>query len=137
MYKYALTQGASADLAAMETEPSEQPAEQPAYFGLDDSDIEEWLESSSNGSVHALSMAQAPSAVKLLTASVWRGPRTAVPSGDACRVVPPSRSPLALLHVLLRHKMLRWGVHRYLTPALVVHTGWVKSPWTASQARHL
>ena len=82
----------------MEAEPSEQPSEQPAYFGLDDSDIEEWLESSSNGSVHALTMAQAPSAVKLLTASVWRGPRTAGPSGDACRVVPPSRSPLAFIN---------------------------------------
>ncbi len=95
IYEYALTQVAAANLAAMEAEPSEQPAEQPAYFGLDESDIEEWLESSSNGSVHALTMAQAPSAVKLLTASVWRGPRTAVPSGDACRVVPPSRSPPA------------------------------------------
>ena len=88
----ALTQVASAGLAAMEAEPSEQPSEQPAYFGLDDSDIEEWLESSSNGSVHALTVAQAPSAVKLLTASVWRGPRIAGLSGDACRVVPPSRS---------------------------------------------
>ena len=70
--------------AALEAEP------QPGYFGLDDSDIEEWLESSSNGSLHALAVAQTPSAVKLLTASVFRGPRCA-PSGDACRVVPPNR----------------------------------------------
>ena len=67
-----------------------ESAERPGYFGLDDSDIEEWLESSSNGSVRALAVPHQPSTVKLLTASVWRGPRTR-PCGDACRVVPPNR----------------------------------------------
>lgn len=76
--------------AAVKAEPSDA-GERPTYFGLDDSDIEEWLESSSNGSVHALAVApQTPTAVKLLTASIFRGPRTS-PSGDACRVVPPNR----------------------------------------------
>ena len=107
MYETALMQVAPAGLAAMQAEPSEQPVEQPAYFGLDDSDIEEWLESSSNGSVYALTTAQAPSAVKLLTASVWRGPRTSNASGDACRVVPPSRSPLAFHRCFLRAKHCR------------------------------
>jgi hypothetical protein len=76
--------------APAETEPSD-PGEKPGYFGLDDSDIEEWLESSSNDSVNALAVAlERRTAVKLLTTSIFRGPRTS-PSGDACRVVPPSR----------------------------------------------
>ena len=88
----ALLQGAHAGALSQEPEPStvSEGAEQPGCFGLDDSDLEEWLESSSNASVHALAVPQSPSAVKLLTASVFRGPRTGS-SGDACRVVPPSR----------------------------------------------
>ncbi len=87
-----LVQGAPAGASAPEAEPAaaSEAAEQPGYFGLDDSDIEEWLESSSNASLHALAVPQSPSTVKLLTACVYRGPRTG-PSGDACRVVPPNR----------------------------------------------
>ena len=87
-----LIQAAQTGASAADTEPSavSESAERPGYFGLDDSDIEEWLESSSNASLHALAVPQSLSAVKLLTACVYRGPRTG-PSGDACRVVPPNR----------------------------------------------
>ena len=87
-----LFQKAQAAASALDIEPSSvsESAERPGYFGLDDSDIEEWLESSSNASLHALAVLQSPSAVKLLMACVHRGPRTG-PCGDACRVVPPNR----------------------------------------------
>lgn len=87
-----LIQAAQTGASAVDVELSavSESAEQPGYFGLDDSDIEEWLESSSNASLHALALPQTPSAVKLLTACVYRGPRIG-PSGDACRVVPPNR----------------------------------------------
>lgn len=62
----------------------------PGYFGLDDSDMDEWLETSTEGSVRALALAQPPKLSKVLTATVWRGPREG-PSGDACRPVPPNR----------------------------------------------
>ncbi len=87
-----LIQGGHAAASAPEAEPAAvaEAAEQPGYFGLDDSDMEEWLESSSNASVHALAVPQSPSAVKLLMACVYKGPRTSA-TGDACRVVPPNR----------------------------------------------
>ena len=87
-----MVQGAPAGASAPEAEPAavSETAEQPGYFGLDDSDMEEWLESSSNASLHALAVPQSPAAVKLLMACVYKGPRTG-PSGDACRVVPPNR----------------------------------------------
>jgi hypothetical protein len=68
----------------------------PAYFGLDDSDLEEWLESSSESAVAGtLALPKQPKATKVLTALVYRGAREG-PSGDACRQVPPSRRVLTL-----------------------------------------
>ena len=66
--------------------------DKPGYFGLDDSDMDEWLETSTEGSIRALAVAQPPKLSKVLTATVWRGPREG-PSGDACRPVPPNRCP--------------------------------------------
>lgn len=63
--------------------------EKPGYFGLDDSDMDEWLESSSEGSLKALAVAQPPQLSRVLTATVWRGARES-PGGDACRPVPPT-----------------------------------------------
>ena len=64
--------------------------EKPGYFGLDDSDMDEWLESSSEGSLRALAVARPPQLSRVLTATVWRGARES-PGGDACRPVPPNR----------------------------------------------
>ena len=80
-----LFQKTQAAASAQDIEPppvSESAEERPGYFGLDDSDIEEWLESSSNASLHALAVPQSPSAVKLLTDCVNRGPRSSS-CGDA------------------------------------------------------
>ena len=74
----------------------EDEPQRPAYFGLDDSDLEEWLESSSEeGDVAgALSIPKPPRPTKVLTALVYRGAREG-PSGDACRQVPPNRREVA------------------------------------------
>lgn len=74
---------------------SDDEEEKAGYFGLDDSDMDEWLESSSAESVKALAVARGPAVSKVLTATVWRGPREG-PSGDACRLVPPNRFYSAL-----------------------------------------
>lgn len=88
-----ILQGEPAAIVAAEPESSsgsDEEEEKPGYIGLDDSDMEEWLESSSEGSVRALTVAKPPELAKMLTATVWRGARES-PGGDACRTVPPNR----------------------------------------------
>lgn len=61
-------------------------------FGLDDSDLDEFLESSDDEPQPLLiaPTLKAPAPQSLLTAVVWRGPKD-TPSGDASRTVPCNR----------------------------------------------
>ena len=73
------------------SESVEEEEQGPAYYGLDDSDLEEWLESSAATSVAgALGAPQLPKLTVAVTAIVQRGAREG-PGGDACRQVPPNR----------------------------------------------
>jgi hypothetical protein len=75
-----------------------------AGYGLDDSDFDEFLESSSEEESEAVLLeapfAAAPAAPALqilLTSSAQQLPLAAA-CGDACVLVPPSRCPLDLQH---------------------------------------
>ncbi|PSC67706.1 polyketide synthase [Micractinium conductrix] len=68
--------------------------------GLADDDISRFLDSDSDGDddvgkvppLHrATTLAAPPPPITLLTATAWRGPEQTDPSGDASRLVPPSR----------------------------------------------
>jgi hypothetical protein len=74
----------------MEAAPLSDDEGKPGYFGLDDSDMDEWLESSSAGSIRALALPRGPAVSTVLTATLWRGPREGQ-DGDACRLVSPNR----------------------------------------------
>ena len=60
-------------------------------YGLDDSDFDEFLASSSSEAVAAgLQPPALPPLIKFVAATVFRGPQEA-PSRDACRLVPSNR----------------------------------------------
>ena len=87
-----------ASSASDEEEDDDEQEQGPGYYGLDDSDLEEWLESSAATSAAGARLgAPRPDRLTLaLTATVQRGAREG-PGGDACRLVPPNRCRHACL----------------------------------------
>ena len=68
------------------------------YYGLDDSDFDEFLASSSSEAVAAgLQLSLPPPLIKFVAATVSKGPREG-PSADASRLVPANRQAIKTLH---------------------------------------